>query len=188
MKDVQLTVRISEMLAKRLDAHLDRNPAFSRSSVVVRALDAFLPALPDSTSKKGRRSAAPGAGQDRESGQEGYEFGVSAGRKLAEKFGSLTSPTATELKLLDDRPATIRTARRRNTQWGCLDSVLERVEAIICAYTKDDKNFQLWEVTPEIWRREARSASAGHKLHGKLTLISKATAEKFGKRLPDQYL
>ena len=76
MKDVQLTVRISEMLAKRLDAHLDRNPAFSRSSVVVRALDAFLPALPDSTSKKGRRSAAPGAGQDRESGQEGYEFGV----------------------------------------------------------------------------------------------------------------
>lgn len=188
MNDVQLTVRISEALAKRLDAHVDENPAFSRSSIVVRALDAFLPMFPDTPPKKDRRRAPPGAGQDETSGREGRDFGVSAGRRLAEKLGSLVSPIATELELVDGRPATIRTARRRNTQWGCLDTVLQRVDIIICAYTKDDKNFQLWEITPEIWRRESRSASAGHKLHGKLTLINKATAEKFGRRLPDQSL
>src|SRR5688500_5075184 len=124
MNDMQITVRISETLAQRLDAHLDRNPAFSRSSVVVCALDAFLPALPDTIPKKDRRRAPPGAGQDEASGREGRDFGINAGRRLAEKLGSLINPTATELNLVDGRRATIRTARRRNTQWGCLDSVL----------------------------------------------------------------
>ncbi len=188
MGDVQLTVRISDALADRLNLFLNRNPACSRSSAIGLALDAFLPARAQQPSESKTGRAPPGAGQDKKSGREGRDFGVSAGRSLAEKLGSLVSPTATELDLKDGRRATIRTARNRNTQWGCLDSVLDRVDVVICAYTKDDRKFQLWQIGQQIWRREARSASRGHKLYGKLTIISKSTAERFGERLPDQSL
>ncbi|WP_442583369.1 ribbon-helix-helix domain-containing protein [Mesorhizobium sp. ASY16-5R] len=180
MSEHRFTVRVSSDLLKRLDAFVEANPSKSRSSATVLALDAFLPA----SAMISRKNRAPaGAGQDAESGREGRDFGIKAGRMLAQKLGSLTSPKATVLQLPDKRSATIRTARKRNTQWGCLNTMLNEVETIICAYTKDDRNFELWEISPEAWKRHGRDASAGHKLHGKLTLISKSIADAYGKRL-----
>jgi hypothetical protein len=88
---------------------------------------------------------------------------------------------ATELKLPDGRRATLRTAKGRNTQWGCLNTLLERIDVVLCAFTSDGTSFVVWEVDAKVWAREARNASPGHKLHNKLTLLGKSGVEKFGK-------
>jgi hypothetical protein len=179
--DIQLTIRLPKDVSDRLDQFVLLNPASSKSSTTAHALDLFLPNA--STEKRRSTRAVPGAGQDQITGRAGRDFGVSAGRALCLELGELIDPVATELRLRDGRRATIRTARNRNTQWGCLDSVRGRVDVIICAYTKDDREFQLWEVTPEKWDRLARPASPGHKLHGKLTLVSKSKVEIVGTKL-----
>lgn len=181
MDTSQITVRISTSLLARVDEFVANNPAKSRSVVIDEALESYLP-----PSTRARRSVAPpGAGQDQETGRAGRDFGVTAGRAIAEKLGKLISPVATELVLPDGRRATVRTAKNRNTQWGCLDTVRDRVDVIICAYTKDGRTFDAWEVTPERWRKGAREASPNHKLHGKLTLMRKSDVGIVGKRLPE---
>lgn len=174
-----ITVRLDNDLASRLDKYLAENPSLSAASVAVRALDSFLPKAPKLTFAKQSKSSG---GQDEASGREGYEFGITAGRSLAGQIGELISPVATELKLPDGRRATLRTAKGRNTQWGCLNTLLERVDVVLCAFAPDGKNFEVWEIDAEVWAREARNASPGHKLHNKLTLLGKSGVEKFGKR------
>jgi hypothetical protein len=173
-----ITVRLDHDLASRLDKFLTENPSQSAASVAVRALDGFLPRA--SKAVAGTRRHA-GSGQDEVSGREGYEFGVSAGRALASQIGELVSPVATELKLPDGRRATLRTAQGRNTQWGCLNTLLERVDVVLCAFTQDGRNFDVREVDAKVWAREARNASPGHKLRNKLTLLGKSSVEKFGR-------
>jgi hypothetical protein len=173
-----ITVRLDHDLSSRLGMFLVQNPSLSAASVAVRALDGFLPKAPEDVSTKPTRS---GGGQDEFSGREGYEFGVSAGRALASQIGKLVSPVATELKLPDGRRATLRTAKGRNTQWGCLNTLLERIDVVLCAFTSDGTSFVVWEVDAKVWAREARNASPGHKLHNKLTLLGKSGVEKFGK-------
>jgi hypothetical protein len=146
--------------------------------VAIRALDSYLAKAPGILAT---RASKANSGQDEISGREGYEFGVSAGRALAVQIGELISPVATELKLPDGRRATLRTAKGRNTQWGCLNTLLERIDVVLCAFTPDGVNFDIWEVDARIWAREARNASPGHKLHNKLTLLGKSGVEKFGK-------
>ena len=180
MPPSQVTVRLSANVLGRLDQYIRANPAKSRSAVVIEALDAFLP----SSGRSGLSRALPGAGQDAETGRAGRDFGVTAGRAIAEQLGKLVDPVATELRLPDGRRATVRTAKKRNLQWGCLHSVRDRVDSIICAYTKDEKTFEVWEVTPAQWRSIAREASPGHKLHGRLTLVRKSDVEQRGKAMP----
>ena len=124
-------------------------------------------------------------GQDETSGRQAAEFGVRAGRALAGRLGQLVSPVANELLLPDGRRATVRTARGRNTQWGCLNDVLARVDVVLCAFSPDARVFELWEIDARIWAREARDASAGHKLHGRMTLMGQSGVRKWGKRLAD---
>lgn len=173
-----ITVRLDHDLATRLGKFLTENPSLSAASVAVRALEDF---LPKSAKIALTKPSAPGGGQDEVSGREGYEFGISAGRALASQIGELVSPVATELKLPDGRRATLRTAKGRNTQWGCLNTLLERVDVVLCAFTPDGINFDVWEVDAKVWAREARNASPGHKLHNKLTLLGKSGVDKFGK-------
>lgn len=177
MVDV-ITVRLDHDLASRLDKFLAENPSLSAASVAARALDKHLPAAPNAVSVNPLKA---GGGQDEVSGREGYEFGVSAGRALASQIGELISPVATELKLPDGRRATLRTAKGSNTQWGCLNTLLERIDVVLCAHTSNGTRFDIWQVDAKVWAREARNASPGHKLHNKLTLLGKSGVEKFGK-------
>lgn len=179
MSDTQLTIRLSPDLTTRLEDYTRIHPDLSKSAVITTALDGYLP----------KRAAPvrqePGAGQDAESGRAGRDFGMDAGRRLAEHFGRLLSPVAAEVELPGGRKATVRTARDRNTQWGCLDTLRDRVEVMLCAYTRDGTTYQVWEITREEWKDLARPASAGHKLHGKLTLVRKSDVALRGKRLED---
>lgn len=173
-----ITVRLDPVLASRLGDFLVQNPSLSAASVAARALDEYLPKPRGAAASRGTK---PHGGQDEVSGREGHDFGVSAGRALAAKLGELLSPVATELTLPDGRRATLRTARGRNTQWGCLNTLLERVDVVLCAFTRDGRIFDVWEVDAKIWAREGRNASSGHKLHDKMTLMGKSAVEKFGR-------
>jgi hypothetical protein len=181
METSQITARVSTHLLDRLDEYIRAHPAKSRSVVIDEALRSF---LPKTMSSRGS-VVPPGAGQDVETGRAGRNFGVSFGRAIAQILGELIDPVATELILNDGRRATVRTAKNRNVQWGCLHTVRDRVDVIICAYTKDEESFEAWEVTPRQWRSIAREASPGHKLHGRLTLVRKSDVERIGKRLPN---
>lgn len=181
MFEVQLTIRIPQEVNRRLDTFVISNPEWSKSAVALAALDRFLPADPSRPRISGR--AAPGAGQDAETGKAGRDFGMLAGRKIAEHYGKLVSPIAAKLILSDGRRATVRTAKGRNTQWGCLDSVREDVDVIYCAYAKDGETFQVWEVLRKDWERKSRPVSTGHKLHGKLTLVSKSDMQEIGREV-----
>ena len=178
-----LTVRLDEAMSNRLGQFLVDNPEMSGATATVRALDAFLPRL--SKVKPAGASATNGGGQDEISGRAGRDFGVSAGRALAEKLGRLVSPVATELELKDGRKATLRTAKKRNTQWGCLKTVLERVDVVLCAYTSDENHFEVWEVNVADWIEHGRNASSGHKLHNKMLLMGKSDVRRFGRKFAD---
>ncbi len=121
--------------------------------------------------------------QDAASGREGRDFGMKTGRALAAQLGTLVSKTATELRLPDRRMATLRVARNGNTTFGCLNTLRDRVDVILCAYTKDGRSFDLWELPVSIWRLHARDASTGSTLRGKLTQMSRSAVILHGKAL-----
>jgi predicted transcriptional regulator len=173
-----LTVRLPNDISKRLQNYLLDHPDQSANSVAVSAFQAFLP------KQSGQQTGVKPMNQTPESGREGQQFGLSAGRALADKLGTLLSPIAAELKLRDGRLATIRTAKAKNTTWGCLNGLRDRVDVIICAYTKDGQTFDLWEVSREDWRANARNASSGSSMRDKLTLMSKSAVQRVGRALP----
>jgi hypothetical protein len=125
----------------------------------------------------------PNMTQDAASGREGRDFGMKSGRALAAQLGTLVSKTATELRLPDLRMATLRVARNDNTTFGCLNTLRDRVDVILCAYTKDGRSFDLWELPVDIWQRHAREASTGSTLRGKLTQMSRSAVTVHGKSL-----
>ena len=172
-----ITVRMPSDISKRLQDYLIENPQESASTAAVNALDAFLPQQLSDTKKAKQMT------QSAESGREGYEFGLSAGRALAERLGTLISPVASELRLKDGRLATIRTAKAKNTTWGCLNGLRDRVEVIICAYTKDGKTFDLWEVSQKDWLANARNASSGSSMRDRLTQMSKSKVHRISREL-----
>lgn len=121
--------------------------------------------------------------QDAASGREGRDFGMKTGRALAAQLGTLVSKTATELRLPARRMATLRVARNSNTTFGCLNALRDRVDVVLCAYTKDGRSFDLWELPVAIWRLHAREASTGSTLRGKLTQMSHSAVNAHGKAL-----
>lgn len=121
--------------------------------------------------------------QDAASGREGRDFGVNTGRALAAQLGTLVSRTATELRLPDGRMATLRVAQNANTTFGCLNILRDRVDVILCAYTRDGRSFDLWELPTAVWSLRAREASTGSTLRGKLTQRSRSAVSTHGKAL-----
>ncbi len=172
-----ITARVQAPLDDYLKGQADALER-TKSELIIEALYARFPEAPKEPSTTASVSALAAGGR------EAAEFGHIAGRALCERLGRLVSAQANEFIDAEGRRGTVRTARGKNKQWGCLISLRQRVDRIICAHTDDGDTFTLIEVTPEVWEREQRIPPEKHGEPRPFTLLGMKQAKEFGTSLP----
>ena len=120
--------------------------------------------------------------QDQESGAAAAKWGREVGPLIAKKFGAeQIRPNVNEF-LLDGQRIALKTASRTNNQIGVYNSVRDRVKYIWGAFEKDSGLFEVYELTPTVWKKHAREAVQSSANHGKLTLMNHATFKELSTR------
>lgn len=115
--------------------------------------------------------------QDAASGAQANEYGHATARIIADRIGALSiSDRSNEFKLHGQR-ITIRCARKNNNNIGVRYKMLEHVDSIVAAFENNDGAYDLYEITPALFREHLRdSKGLGH-----VGLVRRSKIKQIGK-------
>ena len=108
--------------------------------------------------------------QDRESGAAAANFGHIAAAAIAAKIGARKLSARSNEFELNGKRVTIRTARKKTSDFGVLYAMLDRVESVIAAYESAPDEFELRSISPETFREAMRDSPTNK---GRVGLVRK---------------
>ncbi len=117
--------------------------------------------------------------QDRETGATGNEFGHATAQRIATIIGAEMLGKASNEATLDGRRIVIKCASPGTTSVGVLYPMLDRIDAVVGAFQRPDGSFDLFEMTPELYRRLARD-SQSRNANGRVGLVSRQAFRSHG--------
>lgn len=117
--------------------------------------------------------------QDAKSGARANKYGLDTSRLIAKQIGALSLKKNSNEFAFEGRLITIRCAHKGNTQVGVLYSMLDKVDSVIAAFEVKKNVYDLYEMTPSLYKIRMRDS----KKEGKLGLVHKLVFEKEGKIL-----
>jgi len=115
--------------------------------------------------------------QDAKSGARANKYGLNTSRLIAKHIGALSLKENSNEFAFEGRLVTIRCARMGNAQVGVLYSMLEEVDSVIAAFEVKKNVYELYEMTPSLYKRHMRDS----KKEGRLGLVNKVVFEREGK-------
>jgi hypothetical protein len=119
--------------------------------------------------------------QDRESGAKANKYGRETAKKIADKIGAKSiSKISNEFKL-HDRKITIRCAKHSTNDYGVTYKMLERVDAVFAAFEQESNKYELYEISPYIFKNNMRETQSRGASAGKVGLVRKSVFVKEGK-------
>jgi hypothetical protein len=125
--------------------------------------------------------------QDRASGAAAAEWGKRTARALAEKLGA-TKPTGNSNEcLLEGSRVVIKCAGPATQSVGVTFSMLDRLDAVVGAFQRDDGAFEVWSLAPAVFKqymRDTRSRGSG----GRVGLVERQVFQAKGKALGKERL
>jgi hypothetical protein len=119
--------------------------------------------------------------QSRETGQEGNRYGHTMARGLARLLRAKRVKKGSNEVIWNGRRAVLKSASPRTTSIGITTLMLERLEVILAAFEDGRGVAQLYELSPETFRRfmyDSRSASAAG---GRVKLMRRVEVERRGR-------
>lgn len=120
--------------------------------------------------------------QDRETGDRARKWGYCMAQEVANHLGAtLINPKRSNEAIWKNRRILIKSAHCGVSQIGATPATLNRIDAIIAALQDKDRDYTLYEVTPDWFRQEmkpSRSSGASH-----LMMVQCAKVRKDGKKL-----
>ncbi len=122
--------------------------------------------------------------QDRASGSAAAKWGKQTARALAQKLGATNLTERSNECLLDGQRVVIKCANPKNDRVGVTFSMLERLDAVLGAFQRDDGAFDLWSLTPAVFKEHMRDTRSRASI-GRVGLVRrdvfKSKGKSFGK-------
>jgi hypothetical protein len=97
--------------------------------------------------------------QDRESGAAANEYGHKMAAIVAADIAAISVKANANEFEHKGRRITIRSARKSTDSVGVLSDMLDRVEAVIAAFQRNDGDYNLWELPTPAYRAASRQAT-----------------------------
>jgi hypothetical protein len=124
--------------------------------------------------------------QDSESGARAAQYGKETARKIGETIGAISTSNLSNEFRHKGRLVTIRCAHKTNYRFGTPYNILDRVDAIIGAYEKENGQYELYEITPLQYRENMTDTKSTGRSAGKVGMVSRSYFKKEGKLIgPD---
>ena len=117
--------------------------------------------------------------QDAESGATANDFGHETASAIASKIGAVSVSDTSNEFAYRGRLITIRCAHQNTIYVGVIYSMLDRVDTIIGAFENQGGAYELFEMTPALYRLHMRDS----KNEGKVGLVRRSTFQELGKRI-----
>lgn len=119
--------------------------------------------------------------QDRESGAKANKYGRETAKKIAEKIGAKSISKISNEFELQGRKITIRCAKRYTNDYGVTYKMLERIDAIFAALEQKSNKYELYEIAPNIFKKNMRETQSKGASAGKVGLVRKSIFINEGK-------
>jgi hypothetical protein len=120
--------------------------------------------------------------QDRASGAAAREWGIKTARALAEKLGA-TRPTGSSNECrLEGSRVVIKCAAPATDSVGVTFSMLDRLDAVVGAFQRDDGAFELWSMAPAVFKRHMRDTRSKSAV-GRMGLVKRDVFQTKGRAL-----
>lgn len=121
--------------------------------------------------------------QDRASGAAASKWGKQTARALAQKLGA-TKPTGNSNECrLDGQRVVIKCAAPATDSVGVTFKMLDRLDAVVGAFQRDDGAFELRSLTPRLFKKYMRDTRSRGRSAGKVGLVRRSTFQTKGKAL-----
>lgn len=122
-------------------------------------------------------------GQDRASGAAADKWGRETASALAQKLGATQlSGSSNECRLDNDR-VVIKCAAAGNDSVGVTFKMLDRLEAVVAAFQREDGAFDVWCLTPFAFKAHMRDTRSLGASAGKVGLVRRDVFESKGKSI-----
>ncbi len=120
--------------------------------------------------------------QDRESGAAGNDFGHQTAPKIASAIGATMIGRSSNEATWRAQRVVIKCARPATTSVGVTHAMLDRLDAVLAAFQRTDGRFDIFEMSPDIFRREMRpSRSTG--AAGRVGVVTRRAFQEHGQSI-----
>ena len=127
--------------------------------------------------------------QDQITGAEAAKWGHETAPKIAAALGfERVSDTGNEFRDKDGKTLSIRCARRKNSKFGLVHTMRDRIDYVIAAYVNEDGRTELYRISVEQWMKRSRPGSSGTAGSLTQTQMTLRDLEKFGRRMDSIYI
>jgi hypothetical protein len=127
--------------------------------------------------------------QDQTSGAEAAEWGRETAPKIAIALGfEKVSDIGNEFRDRDGKLLSIRCARRKNSKFGLVHTMRERLDYVISAYVNEGGKVDLYKISVDMWIKHSRTGSSGTPGNVTQTQMTLRDLEKFGRQMPGIYI
>lgn len=119
--------------------------------------------------------------QNRETGARANEYGRETAKKIAGKIGAKSISKISNEFELQGRIITIRCAKHSTNDLGVTYKMLERIDAIFAALEQEIGNYELYEISPTMFKKNMRETKSQGAAAGKVGLVKKSLFVNEGK-------
>lgn len=122
--------------------------------------------------------------QDQVSGARAVEYGLQAARKIAQKLDGIKigKERSNEYEV-DGRKIVIKCARLNTKSVGVPYQLLDRVDAILGSFENENSSYDLYEMTPDIYRKSMKPTHSTGPSSGRVGMVRKSIFIDQGKFL-----
>jgi len=112
--------------------------------------------------------------QNRESGARANEYGRETAKEIAKQIGAKSISKISNEFELQGRKITIRCAKHSNDSLGVTYKMLERIDAIFAALEQENGKYELYEISPTMFKKNMRETKSKGAAAGKVGLVRKS--------------
>ena len=112
--------------------------------------------------------------QNRESGARANEYGRENAKRIAEKIGAESISRRSNEFELQGKKITIRSAKFSTNDLGVPYIMLERIDAIFAALEQKNGKYELYKISPGMFKKNMRETRSKGPAAGKVGLVRKS--------------
>lgn len=122
-------------------------------------------------------------GQDRASGAAADKWGRETASALAQKLGATQPSGSSNECRLDGERVVIKCAAAANDSVGVTFKMVDRLDAVVAAFQRENGTFDVWSLTPSVFRAHMRDTRSLGASAGKVGLVRRDVFESEGRSI-----
>jgi hypothetical protein len=117
------------------------------------------------------------------SGAQASRWGLRCGRALAALLGASNPQGNSNECKLNGQKVVIKCAHINTDSVGVSYRMLERLDAVIGAFEVADSEFEIWQLSPEVYRTKMTGTKSQGPSAGKVGIVKRSVFQEYGTSL-----